>query len=498
MSEELYLTVHAAEFPAQALVRLRPELETEAVAVVEGRPPVEAICALNRQARLKGAAWGMTRLDAEGIDRLRLLPRSIESEDAARAVLLECAAQFSPRIEEASQGTACCCVLDIAGTELLFGAPEMLAERLRGVLSSSGFRVSIAVGNNFHATRLKAASSRGIAVIPAGQEACALSKLPLTALALPPDQAETFSIWGIRTLGELAALPEVELIARLGQQARQWRDLARGMLPHTFKPIEAEFTLKEFCEFETPVEAVDSLLFVGARMLDCLVTRAALRALSLASLSVQMELEGGQIHHGVIRPALASTDRKFLLKLLQLEFAAHPPQAAVLSFTLTAEAGQSSKMQLGLFAPQTPEPLRLDVTLARLKAMVGEDRVGTPVLEDTHRAGSFRTEGFVVDAKASASKTERPRMALRRVRPPRTVQVALHAMKPVAFRDGDNRFEIATAYGPWRTSGCWWSQDGWDTEEWDVLTASQNAETLGCLLVLDRLHNEWRLEAFYD
>jgi protein ImuB len=120
------------------------------------------------------------------------------------------------------------------------------------------------------------------------------------------------------------------------------------------------------------------------------------------------------------------------------------------------------------------------------------------VLEDTHRAGSFRTEGFVVDAKASASKTERPRMALRRVRPPRTVQVALHAMKPVAFRDGDNRFEIATAYGPWRTSGCWWSQDGWDTEEWDVLTASQNAETLGCLLVLDRLHNEWRLEAFYD
>jgi hypothetical protein len=49
-------------------------------------------------------------------------------------------------------------------------------------------------------------------------------------------------------------------------------------------------------------------------------------------------------------------------------------------------------------------------------------------------------------------------MALRRVRPPHPIQVALRAMKPVAFRDGDSRFEITAAYGPWRTSGCWWSQ----------------------------------------
>jgi protein ImuB len=211
-----------------------------------------------------------------------------------------------------------------------------------------------------------------------------------------------------------------------------------------------------------------------------------------------MELEGGQSHHLAIHPAIPSIDRKFLLKLLQLEIGAHPPLAAVASLTLTAEAGQSSKMQLGLFAPQTPEPSRLDVTLARLKAIVGEDRVGSPVLEDTHHPGSFRMEGFVVDTKPSASKAECPRMALRRVRPPHPIQVALHAMKPAAFRDGDSRFEIAAAYGPWRTSGCWWAKDGWDAEEWDVLAASRNGEAFGCLMVLDRLRNEWRLEAFYD
>ena len=102
-----------------------------------------------------------------------------------------------------------------------------------------------------------------------------------------------------------------------------------------------------------------------------------------------MKLEKSHSYHRVIRPAIPSNDRKFLLKLLQLEIAAHPPQAAVVSLTLTAEAGQSSKVQLGLFAPPAPEPSRLDVTLARLKAMVGSDRVGSPVLHDSHRPGQL-------------------------------------------------------------------------------------------------------------
>lgn len=498
MSEELYLCVHATEFPAQALVRLRPELQPEPVAVLEGRPPLEAICALNRQARQMGAAWGMTRLEAEGIPGLRLVKRSIESEEAARAVLLECAEHFTPRMEDASQGTACSCVLDIAGTGLLFGPPETLAHRLRAALASTGFRVSLAVSANFHAARLKAAASRGVAIIPEGEETSALSRLPLSVLGLAPDHAETFAVWGIRTLGELAELPEVDLIARLGQPARQWRELACGVLPHIFQPLVPDFTLKEFCEFETPVEQVDSLLFVGARMLDCLVGRAASRAMSLASLTLQMELEGGSTHHGVIRPALPSTDRKFLLKLLQLEFAAHPPQAAVLSFTITAEAGQSSKVQLGLFAPQMPEPSRLDVTIARLKAIAGEDRVGSPILEDKHRPGSFRMEDFAVPASSGTAKTESPRLALRRMRPPVPVSVAMHANRPVRFRDLEHNYEVTAAYGPWRASGCWWSTEGWDEEEWDVLATTQDRASVACLLMRDCSQNAWHLVAFYD
>jgi protein ImuB len=498
MNTNLYLCIHAAEFPAQALLRLRPDLNMHPVAVLDGRPPNEMVCSLNQLARHRGLSLGMTRLDAENMDGLILLRRSPESESSARSVMLECAASFSPRIEEVSQGTFCSFVLDITGTERLFGSPQTLAMRLRTSLADAGFRVSLVVSANLDTARLKAATMRGITSIPAGEEAAALAGLPVAALDLGDEPLETFALWGIRTLGELAALPETELVTRLGPPAYDWRQLALGVAAHMFQPIEPAFSLREFCEFDAPVDQIESLLFVAARMIDCLTARAAYRALSLASIDVYMKLDRGREHRNTIKPALPTIDRKFLLKLLQLEIAAHPPSAGVVAVTLTAEAGQSSKVQLGLFTPQLPEPSRLDVTLARLKAIVGEERVGSPVLEDSHRRGIFRMEGFAVRTKASASLTAPTRVALRRLRPPVPVRVVLDAMKPAAFRDRESRFEITAAYGPWRTAGCWWSIDAWDAEEWDVLASKNNATPIACLLVHNLARREWRLEALYD
>jgi protein ImuB len=573
MSGGLFLCACAHEFSAQALLRLRTDWQTEAVVVMEGCAPEERVCAMNRLAARKGAALGMTRLEAESVNGLRLLKRSAASEAAARAVFLECAARFSPRIEEASGGdapadaqtiaagwrseakksgsgaptsTERALVLDIAGTERLFGPPQQLAERLRDELAEAGFRASIAVSANYDAARMKAAAIRGIAVIAAGAEAEALAKLPVAALDLDEERAATFALWGITMLGELAALPEADLVARMGPEARRWHALARGAAEHAFVPMEPVFALEEFCEFESPVEQIDSLLFVGARMIDCLATRASGRALALRSLKAEMQLESGATHRVELKPALPSTDRKFLLKLLQLEIGARQPHAAVTALTLHAEAGQQSKMQRGLFAPQTPEPSRLDITLARLRALVGSERVGSPVLEDTHRADGFRMEGFLAaeeqvsklasqqvgrhtpEAKIAARRVrgtqdaqmkDAPRMALRRVRPARTVRVITAAMRatrdfpglkietrgtpesafrPVAFSDRENQYEIAAAYGPWHASGCWWALNGWDSEEWDVLAAAQDGASVACLLTCDRARNAWRLEAFYD
>jgi protein ImuB len=440
----------------------------------------------------------MTRLEVEGLGEVELLARSAEVELASRAVLQECCAGFSPRLEEIGDGMACVCVLDIAGTERLFGTPNEVAARLRTALAGVGLRVSVAVSRNFDVARMKAAWTRGVTVIGAGEEAAALARLPLAALELAEQQAATFALWGIRTLGELAELPEVELITRMGQVARRWRSLAMGVAEHSFQAVEPAFALQEFCDFETPVEDMESLLFVAGRMVECLTGRAGARALALGELTVAMELAGGRVHRLTVRPAVATIDRKFLLKLLQLELAAHPPGAAVRVLRMGAEPGYAGKVQLGLFAPQTPEPSRLDVTLARLRAIVGEGRVGVPVLEDTHRPGSFHMESFAVGQEAGEAEPQSIRTALRRLRPAKQVRVVVRGEQPAIFHDGWRSYVVTEAFGPWRSNGCWWALDGWDAEEWDVLAAAAGGELLACLLVFDHRAKAWQLEAMYD
>ena len=394
--ECLYAAVHVAEFPAQAILRLRPDMQSHPTVVLDGSPPQERVCALNLHARKRGIVPGMTRLEVEDLDNIHILIRSIDTEAAARNVILETLSQFSPRIEETFALNACAFVLDIGGMDRLFGPPGKLGHRIRSMLAIAGFRASISICTNYDTARIKAEHSRGISVIAYGKESETLASISIRALNLELEHSETFALWGIGTLGELAAIPEEDLIPRFGQQSRTWLALSRGTAEHTFQPLQEKFELKEHIEFETHIEQLDSLLFISANIINNLVSRASYRALSVASIRIDMSLEGSLQYERMIQPAIPTNDRKFLLKLLQLEIAAHPPQASVVSLTLTAEAGHQSKVQLGLFAPQAPEPSRLDVTLARLKAIVGADRVGSPVLLDTHRPGYFQVQRFSV------------------------------------------------------------------------------------------------------
>jgi protein ImuB len=494
----LYAAVHAAEFPAQVILRLRPDLRSHPCAVLAGSPPEERVCAINLHARKRGVVHGMTRLEVEELGNIHILACSAEMEAAARNVLLETLLQFSPRIEETFAPNSSAFVLDITGTERLFGPPHEIADRIRSMLATVGFRASICICTNFDTARMKAEFSSGISAIPNDKESEALAPVPISALHLELEYYETFALWGIGTLGELAALPEEELIPRFGQASRTWLALSRGNAEHTFQPMEAQFELKEHIEFETHIEQLDSLLFVCSNMINNLVARASTRALSLASIQIEMSLEGSAQYRQVIQPAIPSNDRKFLLKLMQLEIAAHPPQSAIVSLTLTAEAGQHCKVQLDLFALPMPEPSRLDVTLARLKAIAGADRVGSPVLLDSHRPGNFQMQDFSINTQPLPDAKSLNRTCVRRVRPPHTLRMQLDAGKPSAFRDGSNPFRVSVAYGPWQSSGCWWAVDRWDLEEWDVMATNNSGESVACLLTHDHLNCKWLLNAYYD
>ena len=148
---ELYACLYAKEFPAQALLRLRPELHSSTCVVMNGRPPSEQICSLNSKARLLGLSYSMTRVEVDTFPDPVVLSRSFQTEAATKAVLIDCAGAFSPRMEDRSEDTAFLCCIDIAGTHNLFGPPEMLARNLLERVRSLGIAAQITVSSNFHA-----------------------------------------------------------------------------------------------------------------------------------------------------------------------------------------------------------------------------------------------------------------------------------------------------------------------------------------------------------
>jgi protein ImuB len=498
---EIYACIHATEFPAQALLRLRPELRECPCVVMEGEPPLQFACSLNRKARLLGIVHGMTLVEIDTFPGVTVLRRSPGEEAAAKAALLECAGGFSPRVEDGSKDGVFLAVIDIAGTQSLFGPPETLAQNLLARVSALGIAAAVAVSGNFHAAvaLAKGIPAQAVKVIPAGEESAALASLPLTVLDLTEDQSETFSLWGIRTLGMLGALPEKELISRMGQSGKRLRQRSRGEMPHLFQPVELAFVLTERMELDSPVEVLDALLFVANLMLDQLIRRASARVLALASVSITLTLEAGKTHSRTVRPALPANDRQLWLKLLHLDLEAHPPNAAILAVTLDAEPGSTSKVQLGLFTPQLPEPSSLDVTLARIRGIVGDENVGRAVLTDTHRPDGFRMEPFTVSSvEPKASESAPLHSAMRRLRPKEAVFVTVQSARPQVFVFRNRRYTVDRAYGPWLTGGEWWNSTLWGCEQWDLIASTQDGARLCCCLIRDLGREQWQMAGLYD
>lgn len=498
----LYACLYVRELPAQALLRHRPELHDAACVVMSGEAPSEEVCSLNTKARLSGMKLGMSRVEVETFEQPIIMRRSIAAEDITKSALLEVAGTVSPRIEDRSEDTAFVCGIDISGTRSLFGPPEQLGKGLLTQVRAIGVSANIAVSKNFHAAvcLVKGFSRRvSVLVVPSGEEAFALSALPLTVLEVSDTQLETFASWGIYRLGELAALPEKGLISRMGQEGKHLRQMAAGLLPHLFQAVEPQFRLEDRLELDTPLDVLESLLFGIAMMLDQLIGRASARVLALASVTVTLELEGNGVHERTVRPALSTNDKQLWIKLIHLDLESHPPQEAIVAVGLRAAPGSTSKVQLGLFSPQLPEAGRLDITLARLCALVGEHNVGAPVLPDQHLPGSFRVEPFALPSgDPTISTSEISRVSLRQLRPPEPVMVMVRDAKPESLRFRTRHYVVEHLYGPWFASGAWWNRDRYGLEQWDVDARGEDGSVLCCCVMRDRVRNRWQMAALYD
>src|SRR6201987_5715689 len=209
-----FACIFVPDFAAEAILRAEPELRSQAVAVLEGKPPLQKVFALNEKARRAGIERGMTKIQIEALTDLTLRPRSLIQETAAHAALLDCAQSFSPRVEDTAPDTV---ILDLSGLESLFGSLPKIERDIARRTSDLGLEANVATASNPDTARFAARGFSGVTVGPQGKEAERLGNLPLDVLfpelisPSPSQQTshflETFDMWGVRNLRALCALP---------------------------------------------------------------------------------------------------------------------------------------------------------------------------------------------------------------------------------------------------------------------------------------------------
>jgi protein ImuB len=550
-----FACIFVPNFSVAAVFRAEPELRAQAVAIFEGRPPLEKVFAVNESAGRIGIMPGMTKAQAELCSELTLRPRSPLQESVAHATLLDCAQSFSPCVEDAAADTA---ILDLAGMESLFGSLPEIARNLFRRAAELGLDGNVAVASNPDASVIAARGFPGMTVIPPGKEIESLGSLPVEVLFAngcegkrkeDEQQKEsarllaTLDRWGIHNLRALAALPEVALSERLGQEGLRLQQLARGAASRTPVPVEAAAVFEEAIELEYPIVLLEPLAFLLNRLLEQICARLASRALHTQELRLTLELqnltggdsrldiseissESDSSHNASQKAAqhfiserqnkfcrtlslpLPMLDPKLFLKLLQLDLTAHPPGAPIMKIHLAAEPARPRSAQGGLFLPPSPEPETLELTLARIAGLVGESRVGSLELLDTHRAEGFRMRRFVPGAeqenqpqKAIKPAEEKSAVAaLRMFRPPLRATVTMEngqLVRVVCVKKKEVQGNVLWKAGPWRSSGDWWEREAWSRDEWDI--ALQNAESIALFrLVHDLLGGGWFVEGTYD
>jgi protein ImuB len=315
--------------------------------------------------------------------------------------------------------------------------------------------------------------------------------------------------WGIHTIGQFAALDKEELAARLGPEAVRIWERANGKSSRPLKFVRPPESFEESFEFENEIETAEPLLFMQRRFLEQLSVRLSAVYHVIKELTLRITFANKQIYERVFKIPQPTNDVDLLFRMLHTHLENFKSEYPITGVSLQAGPAKPSRQQFGLFETSLRDPNQLYETLARLVALLGSNRVGTPVLEETHRPDAFHLEPFSwefggttsVSSHYSSDATERvppisingqSGAALRRFRPNIAASVLLADEQPIHLRSAQMSGAVSGQCGPYRASGNWWDEKIWSRSEWDLELENN---------VLVRCHQSgqiWEIDGVYD
>ncbi len=300
--------------------------------------------------------------------------------------------------------------------------------------------------------------------------------------------------WGIHSLGQLAALDQQELAARLGPLAVELWERASGKATRLLKLVSPAESFEESFEFEQEVETTEPLLFILRRFLQQFSVRLGAFYLVAKELKLRITFADKKSYTHEFKIAEPTNNVEVLFRMLHTHLENFTSDAPIIAVALEAQPAKPGQQQFNLFETALRDPAQLAETLARLAGLLGSERVGTPVLEQTHRPDAFRMEPFrwELAPPAPTAPPPLPASALRRFRHNPEAFVLVAENKPAHLRSVELKGRVQEQDGPYLSSGNWWDTAAWQRAEWDL--ALENGALCRCHFDGE----QWQLDGIYD
>ena len=473
-------------FRVHALRRSDATLAGRAVALISGEGRKATIAEASPEAKgvTPGLAVTLAMAQCPGIV---LRPRDPTAEVEAQRILIASSFSLSPRVETTAGG---CCTVDLQGADAV--KTEIQMRFCIRELTKAGLPARIGAAATPLLANMAAQCAEPLLIVTDTRSF--LIPLPLTFAAPTPTQTEILSGWGIRTLGDLTALSKADVAQRLGTEGVALWERAAGETTSVLRLVEPSQTFEAEWEYEPPVESIEPLFFRLRAFAERIALELRAAQLVAEELTLTLFLEDETDYRRNFRLPEANTDLDSWLRVLNSHLETVRTAARVVRVRLVAKPIRAPEKQGGLFDTGLRDPAAFWENLARVSAIVGEGRVGTPIIADTHKPDAFILVKPTELVPAPAEPIIHPPrgLRLRRFRPPWPIHVELAGERPTTINSAQIRGAICTVAGPWRVSGEWWRPKAWAVETWHVELSE------GGVYQLAHTDDGWRVEGVLD
>ena len=403
-----------------------------------------------------------------------------------RDVLISIARQFSYSIETLEDGI----LFDVAGLERLIGDADQIAQNILEHLKTNEVPGNVAVAKTIDTAMLLARQKRGLDHTVASP--AEFPKLPLRDLDIENDSLGIFNDLGIHSIEDLRQIPKDDLINRYGSEFYRVLDIIEQKHASFLTPNIKESSVAWAYELDFAVDDFGQLIFIVNHGLDDLLGQIAHYGLSTEQLDIDFKLSDKTHRSYEIKTSFPTLDKTFWLKLVNLRVSLDPPQAAISAVNVTAHFTKPRPTQTGLYAVSRPAPESLLLTVNKIKNLVGEENVGTPVMLDERLA-----EPFALDAEKLPQGKETDEAAANHIiafnyfHPPIRAEVLVRESRLVFIKTQYFSGHVNEYSGVWKANSKWWDRS-WKTQEWDVEVENQG------IYRLCKVDKEWFLAGEYD